>query len=225
MQSAHAATCAPIYKYRRSAPCHGRARAHTPARAHARTQTCTHTNAQDAHTHVSTIAARANTRRGVNAESRARADPNGAHMQPGSRAVPPSRVGANVGGRVGGGVATADRMRARAHGCIFDIVRNQAMRWPTGTRNSSHGATAYRTSPYIRRSTRPPTRSHTCASTDGPIHLRTHTRCVQPCVCERRRRCEKGNARGMRRGPSSICRDAEPCAAVASGAARPPGCI
>ena len=58
-QSAHAATCAPIYKYRRSAPCHGRARAHTPARAHARTQTCTHTNAQDAHTHVSTIAQRA----------------------------------------------------------------------------------------------------------------------------------------------------------------------
>lgn len=197
------------------------------ARTHTRTRARTHT---DMHAHKRTgrtharkhhRTARASRRRGVNA----RADPNGAHMQPGARAVPPSRVGANVGGRVGGGVATADRMRARTHGCIFDIVRNQAMRWRTGTRNSSHGATAYRTSPYIRRSTRPPTRSHTCASTDGPIHLRTHTRCVQPCVCERRRRCEKGNARGMRRGPSSICRDAEPCAAVASGAARPPGCI
>jgi hypothetical protein len=192
MQSAHTATCAPIYKYRRSPPCHGRAHTHTPARTH--TPTCMHANART-HARAPSHSARKHAT-WRNAESRARTDSNGAHVQPGSRAVPPRRVGANVGSGAGGEVATADRMRARAHRCIFDIVRNQAMRWRAGIRNSSHGATAYRTSPYIRRSTRQRTRTHTCVSTDGPIHLRTHTRCVQPSVCEQGG-CDRGNARGM----------------------------
>jgi hypothetical protein len=77
-QSAHAATCAPIYKYRRSPPCHGRAHAHTRAHTctqlHARTHARTHTNTQ---THTRTRkhhrTARENKQLAVNAESRARA--------------------------------------------------------------------------------------------------------------------------------------------------------
>jgi hypothetical protein len=71
-QSAHAAACAPIYKYRRSPPCHGRARthAHTHFHARARTHARTHSNAR---TVEDDRTERANTRRGVNAESRARA--------------------------------------------------------------------------------------------------------------------------------------------------------
>jgi hypothetical protein len=78
MQSAHTATCAPIYKYRRSPPCHGRAHTHTPARTHARTRrhACTQTHARTREHHRT---ARANTRRGVT-RSRARAQIRTARM-------------------------------------------------------------------------------------------------------------------------------------------------
>ncbi len=109
-QSAHAAT-ASSYKYRRSPPCHGRARTHPRAHPLPRTHTNAHTHAE---MHRRTECA--NTQLAVNAESRAaRAESNGAHVQLGTRAIPLRRVGVNVGANVGSGVATADRTRARMH--------------------------------------------------------------------------------------------------------------
>ncbi len=134
----------PSYQYRRSPPCHPSA--HTAAEA--QTHLCTHEGTRKQHS-----TAGINPQRGIYPESRARTDSNGAHMQLGARAVPSSRVGVNVGGRDGGRVATADRMRARQHACILYIVRNQAMLCCSGTRNGRHGPTAYHISPYKCRST------------------------------------------------------------------------
>jgi hypothetical protein len=81
-QSAHEATCAPIYKYRRSPPCFGRAHTHPRARTctHARThaRTCTQTHKRT-HARVSTIAQRAQTHNSLSTRSRARAQIRTAH--------------------------------------------------------------------------------------------------------------------------------------------------
>ena len=154
---------------------HGRAQTRTHARtALARAQA--HAQREDHRT------ARANTQPGVNAAS-TRRQRGGARAQIrtaricswGSRAVPPSRVGANVGsgvgGRDGGGVGTADRMHARTHARISNIVRNRRMLWRTGIRNGSQCNCLFYLAVYVTADLRTNTRAciRTHPSTDPSI--------------------------------------------------------
>ncbi len=96
--------------------------AHAPRRTHLHALARTQTHAR---THGWGPSRSKHTTRRQRGVARARPDPNGAHMQLGTRAVPP-RVRANVGGRDGGGVTTAKRSHERTHARMHLRYRTQS---------------------------------------------------------------------------------------------------
>ena len=186
----------------------------------------THTRTH-AHTVEDHRTARANTRRGDNAESRARAQ------------IRTARICSWAHGRYRRGgsprmltVETAaesrlptDPIRA-THACRHLRYRTQSgdavtrrypprQAWPNCP---SHLAI------YARRSKHKQTRIHSYVIHRQTNTLYAHTHgCAGGCV--RAGGVRESDCKGEgRRGPWSICRDSRPCAAVASSAARPSGC-
>jgi hypothetical protein len=175
-------------------------------RAH--THTCTHARAPaNAQTHTRTRkhhrTARENTQLAVNAESRARAQIRTAHVC--SRAHGRYRRGGSA--RTSAVETVVESLPiACVHARTDAIVRNRAMRWRTGTRNSRHGATAHHISPYMPADLRTTKRAHVhmYPSTDQHI-LRTHPR-LRRCVCASRgdaRERMQGGGGGMDLGASA----------------------
>ncbi len=136
-------------------------------------------------------------------------------MQLGTRAVPPRRVGANVGSRVGGrdgGGVAADRMRARQHASSISY----AIRRCCDAQVSATAAMA--PLPIPSRHICPPI----YAQPNAHAFACTHREPLNPS--ERTHGCTAVYRGDGRRGPWSIRRDADPRAAVTSSAARPSGC-